>query len=202
MRLINFYIGVIVAASLGLTGCEQIQTKLSPKMSKTSKVTKTTPGSKLSKAEDSADAVSSQNPASSVKPVGYLLDVNEASPEKLDRVPGMTPEIKTLILSTRPFLDMVEFDDELDLLNVSEKDRMKLYKHVFMVIDINNGVPEDLNFVPQLSNSAVHAVKSARPYAKRDDLKAVLKKTRQKDEVNAIMPYFKVVPVKSESAFR
>ncbi len=182
MKLTNFCAAGLLAASLTLSGCEQIQSKVSPKASKTAK---TEVAGSMQVAAQASD-----------KPLGYLLDVNEARSDQLDRVPGMTEDIKEMIVNSRPFLDMVEFDDELDLLEIPEKKRNALYAHLFMVIDINNGEPKDLQFVPNLATTTSDQIKAARPYVRPSELKDVIKKSRQKGQVEAIMPYFKIVSVK------
>jgi len=187
MKLTNLCAAGLLAVSLTLSGCEQIQAKVSPKASKTAKT---------AKIPKTAVATPVQVPAeTSDKPLGYLLDVNDARADQLDRVPGMTENLKEMILNSRPFLDMVEFDDELDLLEIPEKKRNALYDHLFMVIDINNGEPKDLQFVPNLSTSTSDQIKAGRPYARRSELQDVIKKSRQKEQVEAILPYFKVVSV-------
>jgi len=132
-----------------------------------------------------------------VKPLGYLLDVNSATEDQLARVPGLTPEIHRMIMDIRPFLDMVEFDEELDGIKVSTKKRAALYQHLFMKIDINNTPIEDLQFVPNLSNSLSHKVKTGRPYNSLSELRAVIEDSRQSENTDQIMEYFIVKKAKN-----
>ena len=178
------YISVIMAASMSLAGCEALSDQISNLRGGKSKT------NAVATAPNSASVT--ETAAKSVKPLGYLLDVNEATEKQLRGVPGVTPEIHKLIKNTRPFLDMVELNDELERLGLSASERRELYTHVFMVIDINNGVMEDLQFVPNLSKSQAFDIENGRPYKNRDALKKVIEKVSKPDAVDRLMPYFKV----------
>lgn len=177
---------IAVLSGLILGGCEAASEL--PSKLRGSKQTQTTPDATPVSAEASPPAVQ----AEVIKPLGYLLDVNEATPEQLLRVPGLDENIKKMIHSTRPFLDMVEFDDELTLMNVSEKDRTTLYGYLFMVVDINNSPIEDIFLVPGLSKGLAYKIQSGRPYNSRAELKDLIENSRKGEDVEQIMAYFKV----------
>lgn len=181
------YISVIMAASISLAGCEALSDQIPKLRGGKSKTNVEVTAPNLPNSTEPAAKT-----AKPIKPLGYLLDVNEATEEQLRGVPGVTPEIHKLIKNTRPFLDMVELNDELERLGLSKSERRELYTHVFMVIDINNGVIEDLEFVPNLSKSQAFAIENGRPYKNRDALKKVIEKVSKPEAVDRLMPYFKV----------
>lgn len=183
----QLYISLILAASLGLTACDAAFDQNSKRGGSEAVPS----GVDVISVENTAPAATG-DAASAVKPLGYLLDVNDATKEQLMRVPGLTPDIHRLIENTRPFLDMVEFDDEIDYLDVSASDREELYKYLFMVIDINNGEMEDLRFVPGLSKADAYKITSNRPYQSHAELKKVIEKFAEPKEAERLLAYFKV----------
>lgn len=194
---------ILLAALMGfcLTGCGDVSASKSESALKLR-------GSKTSMADKTANRAAPNKPvvakkasgitpeAKAVKPLGHLLDINEAAEAQFLRVPGLTPEIQKLIKDTRPFLDMAEFDDMLSFLDVSSKARKALYGHVFIVIDINNSPTDDIEFVPGLSNNVVHKIQSGRPYKNLSALKSVLEKSRQSEDADYLIKYFKVAQPK------
>lgn len=146
---------------------------------------------------DAAPLAASENTHEAAKetlaPLGYLLDVNDATHGQLKRVPGMTTKIDELIKKTRPFISMVEFDDELDLIGVSDKNRAVLYEHLFMMVDVNNAAFKEYSFVPGLSSSLAQAIQAGRPYEDRRALVETMEANRKNEDVERLASYFKVL---------
>ena len=128
--------------------------------------------------------------------ITYVLDVNSATPQQLLAVPGMTDELQSLIMDTRPFVDMEELNDELRYFGLSSKDIKKLYEHMFLIIDLNTAPKEDFRFVPDMPRNLAHKIENARPYDNLSDLKKNLESTRQKDKADRYMQYFKLTKPK------
>lgn len=182
------YTSILIASGLSLAACDAIFTKTASQGEVQSSSQTVAAGAQ------NTQRVNSQ----SLKPIGYLLDINEATYEDMARVPGFTPKIKDLVENTRPFLDMIEIDDELDMLGVSNKKRKDLYTHLFMVIDINNGEMQDLKFVPQLSNSLASEIVHGRPYKSRAELEKVIEASVEPDQAKQLMSYFKVEKIENK----
>jgi len=124
--------------------------------------------------------------AQAAKPRKYLLHINDATNAQLSQVPDITPEIM------RPFLDVVEFDEELDRLGVSSKKRAALYEHIFMHVDANNSPFEELLVIPNVSKKNAFDIVDARPYSGKSDLMSQLEKSYKRDEAEKILKYFKI----------
>jgi len=130
--------------------------------------------------------------AQAAKPRKYLLHINDATNAQLSQVPDITPEIIDLVSNLRPFLDVVEFDEELDRLGVSSKKRAALYEHIFMHVDANNSPFEELLVIPNVSKKNAFDIVDARPYSGKSDLMSQLEKSYKRDEAEKILKYFKI----------
>ncbi len=119
-----------------------------------------------------------------------VLNVNTATSKRLSHVSGMTTEIEKLIKDLRPFLDIVEFDDELEALGVKSKVRSSLYQHLFVLVDVNNSSFEELVLIPNVSRRNAFAIVEARPYASQEVFLNQLEKSFKKDRAKDVARYF------------
>lgn len=184
---------VCMITAILLTGCEVgSKAKNKPALRTNSAAPAAAPTKAEPPAAPQQDNNAQAENVKTVKPLGYLVDVNEVTDSQLSQIPAMTPDVKKLIKDLRPFLDIAEFDDELDLLNIPPKKRMALYEHIFMRVDANTSPVEEFLFIPGMSKKMAFKIENGRPYANTAELKATLLDSYKGDKAQKILQYFSV----------
>ncbi len=124
------------------------------------------------------------------KPVKVILDVNTVERFAFLQAPGTTKSMADLILDGRPYLDMLELDDDLDMDGLSERERKAFYKSAFVLIDLNKGAEEDMDFIPGMSRKLAHNIESGRPYADMAAFETTLAKYLKPEQAARLAQYF------------
>ncbi len=128
------------------------------------------------------------------KRVEVILDVNTVERFALMQAPGVTKGMADLILDGRPYHDMLELDDDLDMDGLSEHQRKVFYKSAIVLIDLNQGTTEDINFIPNMSRKLVHRIESGRPYADMAAFETMLTKYLKPEQAARLAQYFTITP--------
>ncbi len=168
------FLASLTVATLTLSGCQAA----------TDKVADMRDG-KSETAEVATPAVTDRR-----KPVEKILDVNTVERYAFLQAPGTTKAMADLILDGRPYLDMLELDDDLDMDGLSERQRKAFYKSAFVLVDINNGEAEDMDFIPDMSRKLAHRIESGRPYADMAGFEAALMKYLKPEQAARLAQYF------------
>jgi DNA uptake protein ComE-like DNA-binding protein len=94
---------------------------------------------------------------------GGLLDPNTATREELAALPGVDTAVVRIIVSGRPFTDMVAVDRAIAA-RMDSTQRRALYARVFKPIDLNKATPAEILLIPGVGRRMLHEFEEYRPY--------------------------------------
>ena len=92
------------------------------------------------------------------------LDPNTATADELVTVSALDPALAAAIVANRPFPTMVEFD-ALVRQTLSAEDAAALYEQVFVPVNLNSAMAEEILLIPGMSPRMVREFMEYRPYA-------------------------------------
>ena len=94
---------------------------------------------------------------------GDVLDANTAAEKQLLSVPGLTPLLVKTIMERRPFLTMTELDALLAQ-SLSGEQRTRIYRRLFVQINLNTASDGEILLIPGLGQPMVGELNAHRPY--------------------------------------
>lgn len=128
----------------------------------------------------------------------HILNPNLAGVEKMAVVPGLSAELAESIRENRPFLDMLAFDRLLSS-SLDTDQRKEVYRHIFVPLNLNTAVREEILLVPNLGNKMAHEFEEYRPYVKLAQFRREMGKYVDDEEV-ARLEQFVFVPIELNTA--
>jgi DNA uptake protein ComE-like DNA-binding protein len=151
-------------------------------------------GDATENAVQQTEPTSESDETKDVKPIGQILNANLATESELAEI-GLTPELVSEIVESRPFLSMNAFDDLLG--NITGKE--ELYKKVFVPLNLNTTAEEDFKMIPGVGDRMAHEFEEYRPYTSIRQFRREIGKYVDKAEVARYENYV-FVPVELNTA--
>ncbi len=127
-----------------------------------------------------------------------VLNPNLAGEEELKAIPGMTEELIKSMMDNRPFLSMSDLNDVLSSA-LSEDQLTKVYKQVFVPINLNTASKEEILMVPGVGEKIAHEFEEYRPYKMLAQFEREMGKYVDDEEVSRLSKYV-FVPIDLNSA--
>jgi DNA uptake protein ComE-like DNA-binding protein len=116
------------------------------------------------------------------------IDLNAASREEIQLIPGMGPRMVREFLEYRPYRDMAVFRREIGkYVNAEEVARLEQY--TFIPMDINTASDEDLLSIPGLGPRMLREFKEYRPYRGVEQFRREIGKYVDAKEVGRLERY-------------
>ena len=112
-----------------------------------------------SEVAEQADTTETATPAVSAA----FVNPNLAGSDELAMLPGMTAELADMVLEARPYPGMVELDALISA-HMSREDAAALYARMFIPLNLNTAIDEEIRLVPGVGDRMVHEFKEYRPY--------------------------------------
>ncbi|MFN0097974.1 MAG: hypothetical protein ACKVS7_04800, partial [Gemmatimonadaceae bacterium] len=110
------------------------------------------------------------------------LNLNAASREEIQLVPGMGPRMVREFLEYRPYKSMAVFRKEMSKY-VSAEEVARLEQYTFVPMDINTASDEDLNSIPGFGPRMLREFKEYRPFTSAEHFKKEIGKYVNAKEV-------------------
>jgi len=92
-----------------------------------------------------------------------VVNPNTATVQKLSAIDGITKNIANEMLKKRPFLNMTQLNNFLSD-KLSNEQIAKIYKKLFVPINLNKTTRKEILFVPGVGNRMAHEFEEYRPY--------------------------------------
>lgn len=135
--------------------------------------------------EASANQQAEEIPASEVQASDNtinLLNPNTASQEELAAVEGIGDSAASILIASRPYLDMMSFHNQL-VATLGEVDKNQMYNRVFVPINLNTAAEEEFKLVPGVGDKMAHEFEEYRPYTKVEQFRREIGKYVDETEV-------------------
>ncbi len=116
------------------------------------------------------------------------LNLNAASREEIQLVPGMGPRMVREFLEYRPYKSMAVFRKEMSKY-VSAEEVARLEQYTFVPMDINTASDEDLNTIPGFGPRMLREFKEYRPFTSAEHFKKEIGKYVNAKEVGRLQSF-------------
>jgi DNA uptake protein ComE-like DNA-binding protein len=93
-----------------------------------------------------------------------LLDPNVATEAQLTALPHMTPAIVKGIMSTRPFMSIVDFNKFLLGQGLTQAQATEIYGRAFVHVNLNTGTREEILLIPNAGARMAREFAEYRPW--------------------------------------
>ena len=121
------------------------------------------------------------------------IDLNSATREEIQLVPGMGPRMTREFLEYRPYRGIAVFRREMGKY-VNETEVARLEQYVFVPMDINTATDEELNTIPGFGPRMLREFKEYRPFRNVEQFRREIGKYVNAKEVARLERYI-FVPV-------
>lgn len=119
---------------------------------------------------------------------GQILDANSASEEELAALPHMDEVLAAAVIKQRPFATISALHELLGG-DLDDDQIAELYRHVFVPINLNTAVDEDILLIPGMSSRMVHEFEEYRPYSDIEQFRREIGKYVDEAEVARLEQY-------------
>ena len=117
-----------------------------------------------------------------------LLNPNLANSDELARVPGLNSAAVAAIEDGRPFLSMAALHAVVAE-HVSERVFDRLYRSMWVPIDLNDATDEEILLIPGVGNRMLHEFEEYRPYVALAQFRREIGKYVDDDELARLAQY-------------
>ena len=145
------------------------------------------PADDAPEAEDDAPAQVSAAPEAPADG-GRLLDPNAATMDQLMAIPGLDHSVVEVLMSGRPYEDMLRVDSVLSD-RLSEEQRDSVYTRLWMPIDLNSAASEEILLIPGVGERMAHEFEEYRPYRGIEEFRREIGKYVDEAEVARLERY-------------
>ena len=119
------------------------------------------------------------------------INLNTASEDALNMVPGMTGRMAHEFDEYRPYTSMEQFRREIGKY-VDEAEVARYEQYVFSPLDLNSASQEDFAGIPGASNRMVHEFLEYQPYESMEEFRREIGKYVAEDEVARFERYMTI----------
>jgi len=121
-----------------------------------------------------------------------VVNLNTASVDALNGVPGLSPRMKEMVLEGRPFENATALDAFLGSKGIPDAARKGLYKFAFIPFDINATPEAEFLLIPGLSEKMAHEFEEYRPYTSIDQFNREIGKYVDDKELARLRQYITI----------
>ena len=119
------------------------------------------------------------------------INLNTASSEEMQLVPGVGPRMVHEFEEYRPWVNMAQFRREIGKY-VDDDEVARLEQYVFVPIDLNTASDEEILSIPGVGKRMLHELKEYRPYVAIEQFRREIGKYVDDDEVARLERYVTV----------
>jgi len=116
------------------------------------------------------------------------INLNSASDEEIDMVPGVGDRMAHEFEEYRPYRALAEFRREMSKY-VDDDEVARLEQYVFVPVKLNTASDEDILSIPGIGNRMLHEFKEYRPYRQIEQFRREMGKYVDDDEVRRMERY-------------
>lgn len=138
-----------------------------------------------------ADTPAGQTTAAAGDVQPGLLDPNSATREQLAAVPGVDTAVVRIIVTGRPFADMVAVDRALAA-RLDSAQRRAVYARIFKPIDLNRAKGEEILLIPGVGRRMRREFEEYRPYRNIEQFRREIGKYVDDKEVARLERYVSI----------
>ena len=119
---------------------------------------------------------------------GAMLDPNNATPEQVRAMAGMTPAASDALVAGRPYADMRAVDRVLAQ-HLSEQQRDTVYARLWKPLDLNSATAAEIELIPGVGARMRHEFEEYRPYRSMEQFRREIGKYVNREEVARLERY-------------